>query len=208
MKITLKCPLCGTTASGDVPEDLAKKKGLTEDQTLEIPCPNCLANKEVGAIAGASIKTESLCINGKITLQDKVEAMRDYHKKMLKKDKEVPPVMFTVKGEDSHIFMLGNVMDDKEKAEMCIKAILGETKPDEYYMVTEAWQGTKLNVMPSKDPDRKEILLVYGQQKGNTGIMLSTEFTKFDGEIRFTGPDNKCDNKELSGRFINLLPTE
>jgi len=208
VKINLKCPLCGKEGSGDVPDDLAKQRNLTDDQTLEIPCPDCINDKMVGAIAGAEIETQNLCIGDKNSLQEKVEAMREYHKKMLKKEKEVPPVLFTVSGEKSHIFMLNSVMDDKDKAETCIKSILAETKAEEYYMVTEAWQGTKLDVMPSEDPDRKEILLVYGQEQGAIGMMDSTPFVKFDNEIRFTGPSTAISNAELTGRFINLLPTE
>jgi hypothetical protein len=48
--------------------------------------------------------------------------------------------------------------------------------------------------------------MVYGQAKGAVGVMDYTPFTKFDGEIQFTGPSEKIDDKGMmSGRFCNLL---
>jgi len=208
MKIKVACPLCNKEASGDIPDDMGKKKGLSDGQTVTIPCPDCLNSKMVGAVAGATANVSSTWLKDITGLTAQVEATRKYHKNKLVKDKEVKPMLFAIKGEELHMFMLDSVLDDKDKAEACIKAILEETEPDSYFMVTEAWQGTKLDVMPAQDPDRKEILLVFGQQRGAPGIMDYTPFTKFDGEIRFTGPSNMVGSTEMQGRFINLLPSE
>jgi len=208
MNINLKCPICGKEGSGDVPDDVCKERGLTENQTVEVPCPDCLGNKMVGTIEGVQTKIDNTPLKGTTTTEERVTALLEYHKKMLRKEGEIQPILFTLKGERVQLFMLTAVMDDKDKAEICVKAVLSEVKPDSYYMATEAWEGTDTNVMPSKDPNRKEVLIIYGQGKGESGKLVRQPFTKFDGEIKFTGPSVETTTEEINGRFINLLSAD
>jgi hypothetical protein len=193
-------------------DDQARQKDITDGELIETVCPACEASgHEVTAVPGITTKIKGTPLEGKETLQEMIETIFQHHKDVLRNNGSCAPALLVTSGEELHICMLGSVMnDDKDRAQLIIQELIKNFKGDSYFMVSECWQGTNPQVMPSEDPDHKEILMIVGQKTGAPSMAISVAFTKIDDKVFFTSEDKEFECKgdnAMTGRFVDLLPT-
>lgn len=108
---------------------------------------------------------------------------------MLPKIEEIEEVAKSVIEKNGHhspqlIFELDNKIncvlleyDDETKEEMFDKMrfFINSKKIKTYYLIMEGFKGTNINIRPSKDPEREDVLVInqFNSDLTTTGIMIT-----------------------------------
>jgi hypothetical protein len=153
----------------------------------------------------------------------------------LKKDGDLPltAIGFDARGRGFKIWMHVEKDEDKERFTMAIAGNLMVHTAIEYYVVFTGWMvmldqpGEELSTRPSKDPRRKEVMIVYGEnytgkeaklyliERDEGGRLLSfkerkdlNEMITENGQMRFSGllgPSERKHSSEERERMRALL---
>lgn len=73
-----------------------------------------------------------------------------------------------------------------------------------YALVSEAWMGKRLDIMPRNDPERIEVLNISAQNRGEKGMIIQATITRQESGRRLVDPYTIFDG-EIAGRMANLF---
>ena len=141
-------------------------------------------------------------------LKVRMEDLLQTAKVILEKDGKIVPMAFVYHHNTVDIMaMLFRDRDEKNKQLSVLRDIVKKKNADAIFIVTESWfvttdSSSPLNIEPSKDPRRKECIMMMGEcEDGNDTIIqiFDREGGKENGKIIFR---EKIDWKEsISWKF-------
>lgn len=126
------------------------------------------------------------------------QAQLETSKKMVSKTQELMPTLIAEKSDGSLVICAvpeyGNPQT-KQLCQMMLKSILAKEGATRYAFTMEAWMGTTASktlppgYLPSKDPNRKEAIVVAAaDRKGGTHLLVAF-IDRSGDEVKFEDPE-------------------
>lgn len=216
MKIELRCPLCGATGEGEVPDD------YDGDNPAEIPCEECIEKHGKDAAVGVAMPVEaSVFFNRVNNMEEAIKFVLNKTQEVMHAQKgELESCLFIRSGDQVNFLMIGPIMQDKDRARDVMKTFLKQYDADEYIFVSDSWTRnpdpakmvaekllTGAVKSPSEADDRKEAIVVVGQTKGHKSLLVTCRYDRDEDDktkVTFQEPTEPIEAAE--GRFCNMLP--
>jgi hypothetical protein len=114
-------------------------------------------------------------------------------KKVLKEDGYLSPLLIARAGKKTIVYSLPH---DKESWFSFVMTILRRLGAQSYFVAGEAWAVAMSQLVeslpPSQNPGRTELVFVYGRHRSGARIMVSQQFVRDPGGLRFVVPADVC----------------